>query len=323
MEIVPTNLADVKIVQPKVFEDNRGFFYESFNHRKFEESIECNVTFVQDNHSRSQQGVLRGLHYQNTPHEQGKLVRVTSGEVFDVAVDIRAESPTFGCWTGHYLSSKNKHQIWIPAGFAHGFYVLSDVAEFQYKCTDYYHPQSEGSIDPLDEKLGIKWPLIDKIPLLMSEKDKNAKPFSKSNLSKKKHCSTRKKFREIALEPKGDKRGSLIAIEEMVNIPFEIKRMYYIYGTKEGVARGHHAHKSLKQIAVCVSGRCRMLLDDGHTKESVWLDSPTKGLLIEDLVWREMHDFSPDCVLIVLASKHYDESDYIRKYDEFLQQVTK
>lgn len=121
----------------------------------------------------------------------------------------------------------------------------------------------------------------------------------------------------------GDDRGSLVALETSKQIPFDIKRVYYIFGTKTGVARGFHAHKALKQVAICVSGKCKMILDNGHTKEEAWLDSPNKGLLIEDLVWREMHNFSEDCVLLVLASEHYDESDYIRNYDEFLKQVNK
>src|SRR5690554_4837494 len=121
--------------------------------------------------------------------------------------------------------------------------------------------------------------------------------------------------------PLGDDRGSLVALEAEKTVPFEIKRVYYIFGTQQGVARGFHAHKQLKQVAVCVTGKCRMILDDGRNKEEVWLDSPTKGLLIGDLVWREMHDFSEDCVLLVLASEHYDESDYIRDYDEFLRNI--
>lgn len=120
----------------------------------------------------------------------------------------------------------------------------------------------------------------------------------------------------------GDERGSLIALESNNNIPFTIKRVYYIFGTKAGVARGFHAHKTLKQITICVSGYCKMLLDNGHEKAEVWLDSPSKGLVIEGLTWREMHDFSSDCVLLVLASEHYDEADYIRNYEEFLQRVT-
>lgn len=119
----------------------------------------------------------------------------------------------------------------------------------------------------------------------------------------------------------GDDRGSLVALESNKSIPFDIKRVYYIFGTQQGVARGFHAHKQLKQVAVCVTGKCRMVLDSGKTKADVWLDSATKGILIEDMIWREMHDFSDDCVLLVLASEHYDESDYIRNYDEFIETV--
>lgn len=121
--------------------------------------------------------------------------------------------------------------------------------------------------------------------------------------------------------PLGDDRGSLVALEAELNVPFEIKRVYYIFGTQQGVARGFHAHHNLKQVAVCVAGRCRMILDDGKAREEVWLDSPTKGLIIGDLVWREMYDFSDDCVLLVLASEYYDETDYIRDYDEFTKMV--
>jgi len=117
----------------------------------------------------------------------------------------------------------------------------------------------------------------------------------------------------------GDDRGSLVALERDKALPFDIKRIYYIYRTAEGVSRGFHAHRNLKQVAICVAGRCRMVLDNGATKEEAWLDCPTRGILIESMVWREMHDFSPDCVLLVLASEHYDESDYIRNYDQFLE----
>lgn len=121
----------------------------------------------------------------------------------------------------------------------------------------------------------------------------------------------------IDFPPLGDERGSLVAMEAHKTVPFGVKRVYYIFGTQEGVSRGFHAHRALQQVAVCVTGKCRMVLDDGHQREDVWLDSPTKGLLIGDLVWREMHDFSPDCVLLVLASELYDETDYIRSYDDF------
>ena len=128
-------------------------------------------------------------------------------------------------------------------------------------------------------------------------------------------------FRWVNLPPLGDERGSLVALEAGKSVPFEIKRVYYLFSTKDGVSRGFHAHKKLQQMAVCVAGKCRMVLDDGHTREEAWLDSPTKGLLVNDLVWHEMHDFSSDCVMLVLASEHYDESDYLRNYAEFLEEI--
>lgn len=168
MDVTPTRIPDVKLIKPKVFGDERGYFYESFNQKAFEAAIGQAVTFVQDNHSRSVKGTLRGLHYQLPPHSQGKLVRVTKGEVFDVAVDIRKGSPTFGQWVGELLSADNKHQLWVPPGFAHGFYVTSEVAEFQYKCTGYYAPECERSIRWDDAYLAIEWPSMDK-PLISTK----------------------------------------------------------------------------------------------------------------------------------------------------------
>ncbi|GAA6140500.1 dTDP-4-dehydrorhamnose 3,5-epimerase [Hydrogenophaga sp. 5NK40-0174] len=150
-------IPEVVLIEPKVFGDDRGFFFESFNHARFEEAIGRPVKFVQDNHSKSVKGVLRGLHYQ-MQQTQGKLVRVVQGEVFDVAVDIRRSSPTFGQWVGALLSAENKHQLWVPEGFAHGFLVLSDTAEFLYKTTDYYAPAHERSLLWNDPALGIEWP---------------------------------------------------------------------------------------------------------------------------------------------------------------------
>ena len=170
MKVTDTQIPDVKIIEPTVFEDERGYFFESFNHMKFEEAIGRKVTFVQDNHSKSVKGVLRGLHYQLPPHAQGKLVRVVQGEVFDVAVDIRKSSLTFGQWVGEILSAINKKQLWIPEGFAHGFLTLSDTAEFLYKTTSHYHIESEKTIIWNDEKINIFWPdikiayLSEKIP---------------------------------------------------------------------------------------------------------------------------------------------------------------
>ena len=173
-----TPLEGVLVLDPKIFGDERGFFFESFNARDFEEATGVAHTFVQDNHSRSARGVLRGLHYQ-VQHAQGKLVRVTQGAVFDVAVDIRKGSPTFGHWFGLELSADNKKQLWIPAGLAHGFLVTSASAEFLYKTTDYYHPEFERSLLWSDADVGIEWPLhlLDAAPLL-SIKDDSAPTFS-------------------------------------------------------------------------------------------------------------------------------------------------
>ena len=171
MKVIDTRIPDVKIIEPTVFSDERGFFMETWNQKQFEELVTGKPTvFVQDNHSKSKKGILRGLHYQ-TKNTQGKLVRVVSGEVFDVAVDIRKGSPTYGQWVGEYLSAENKRQLWIPEGFAHGFYVTSDEAEFVYKCTNYYDPKSELSIKWDDESLNILWPNKE-FPIL-SLKDSN------------------------------------------------------------------------------------------------------------------------------------------------------
>ncbi|HHQ5455762.1 TPA: dTDP-4-dehydrorhamnose 3,5-epimerase [Aeromonas veronii] len=175
MNIIKTAIPDVLIFEPKVFGDERGFFFESFNHKLFEEAIGYPVTFVQDNHSKSSKGVLRGLHYQLPPYAQGKLVRCVAGEVFDVAVDIRKNSPTFGQWVGVHLSGENKRQLWIPEGFAHGFLTLSNNAECLYKTTDYYHPEYENTILWNDKTLGVNWGDSDPI---LSEKDKKGLLFS-------------------------------------------------------------------------------------------------------------------------------------------------
>lgn len=180
MKVIATAIPDVKIIEPSAFGDERGWFFESFNQQKFEEAIGHRVNFVQDNHSLSRQGVLRGLHYQLPPHAQGKLVRVIKGEVFDVAVDIRKSSPTFGQWVGVKLSAENKRQCWIPAGFAHGFLTLSDEAEFLYKTDDYYSPSSERSIVWNDKMLSIAWP--DSMMLQLSSKDSQAQSFDNAEL---------------------------------------------------------------------------------------------------------------------------------------------
>ena len=179
MPIQTTAIPDVIIIEPKVFGDERGFFYESFNAKSFAEQTGIKASFVQDNHSKSAKGVLRGLHYQ-IQQPQGNLVRVVAGEVFDVAVDIRKHSPTFGKWVGAMLSAENKRQMWIPEGFAHGFLVTSESAEFLYKTTDYYAPEFERSIFWNDPAIGIQWPVQGE-PVL-SNKDKIAKLLSEAEV---------------------------------------------------------------------------------------------------------------------------------------------
>ena len=179
MQVVRTAIPDVLILEPRVFGDERGFFYESFNAQAFAEATGLNPAFVQDNHSRSQRGVLRGLHYQ-VQQAQGKLVRVSAGEVFDVAVDLRRQSPTFGQWVGAHLSAENKRQMWVPEGFAHGFVVLSEFAEFLYKTTDYYAPAHERCIRWDDPQLAIDWPLNE--PPQLSAKDQQGVSFGDAEL---------------------------------------------------------------------------------------------------------------------------------------------
>lgn len=177
--VTPTAIPDVLILQPQVFGDARGFFYESFNARDFAEATGLDVSFVQDNHSKSAKGVLRGLHYQ-IQHAQGKLVRVVQGEVFDVAVDLRKRSATFGQWVGVHLSAENHRQLWVPPGFAHGFVVLSESAEFLYKTTDYWYPEHERSLLWNDPAVGIDWPM-DGQPLLAA-KDAAGKPLAQAEV---------------------------------------------------------------------------------------------------------------------------------------------
>lgn len=179
MKVIATRLPDVLVIEPKVFGDDRGFFYESFNARAFAEATGCTLQFVQDNHSRSTRGVLRGLHYQ-IEQAQGKLVRVTAGEVLDVAVDIRRNSPTFGQWASVRLSAQNHRQMWVPPGFAHGFVVLSESADFLYKTTDYYAPSAERCIRWDDPQLAIDWE-FEGAPIL-SAKDQNGKALHEADL---------------------------------------------------------------------------------------------------------------------------------------------
>ena len=176
MKFTPTRIPDVVLVEPKVFGDDRGFFMETWQARTFA-AAGIDVAFVQDNHSRSRLGTLRGLHYQ-LQQPQGKLVRCVMGSVFDVAVDMRRSSPTFGQWVGEVLSAENRRQLWVPAGFAHGFLVLSESADFVYKCTDYYNPASEQSLAWNDARVGVQWPFPEGVLPLLSKKDSEGKSFA-------------------------------------------------------------------------------------------------------------------------------------------------
>jgi len=180
MKVTPLSIPDVLLIEPIVYEDDRGFFFESYNLYEFKKATSLEIAFVQDNHSKSRKGVLRGLHYQLPPHAQGKLVRVMEGEVFDVAIDIREASPTFGQYVFEILSSENKKQLYIPEGFAHGFLSLSDTSELLYKTTDYYHPESERCILWNDETLNIDWP--QNIDIHLSSKDLKGAFFASSEL---------------------------------------------------------------------------------------------------------------------------------------------
>lgn len=181
MRVIPTSIPDVLILEPVVHGDERGYFFEAFHQKRFTAAIGSAVTFVQDNESRSKRGVLRGLHYQLPPHAQGKLVRCAEGAIFDVAVDIRKSSPTFGQWVGVELSDANKRQLWIPPGFAHGFLTLTDGARLLYKTTDYYAPECDRAIAWDDSQLAIAWPALD-VPLIISEKDRRAPRFADAAL---------------------------------------------------------------------------------------------------------------------------------------------
>ena len=170
-------IPDLLLIEPQVFKDERGFFFEAYNQKDFEEALGKSITFVQDNYSRSSHGVLRGLHYQNAPFEQAKLVRVIHGKIWDVAVDIRKNSKTYGAWVAEVLSADNKKQLWIPEGFAHGFYVLSDEADIEYKVNQFYSKSHEQIIHWRDNPFNIEWPILNKKQIFLSKKDNDAKPY--------------------------------------------------------------------------------------------------------------------------------------------------
>jgi len=317
VRLIETDISEVVVFEPTVFEDDRGWFYESYSEPKFHallksKGVTIPAAFVQENCSLSKQGVMRGLHYQLDPFAQGKLVSVVQGAVFDVAVDIRKGSPTFGKWVGMELSAANRKMMWIPEGFAHGFIALEENTVFQYRTTNVYSKAHERSIAWNDPELAIEWPLAE--GLLISDKDAEAPTLKNAELPS---LILKGQAEDVLLKIMGDERGSLVSIEKALNIPFAIRRVYYIFDTKKGVSRGFHAHRDLQQLIICLAGSCRMTLDDGNGRVDHILDAPQKALLVKNMVWREMHDFSEDCVLMVVASETYDERDYIRDYNDF------
>ncbi len=317
MKLTKTDIAEVVIIEPTIFEDERGWFYEFYSEPKFHALLRaCDLPvprpFIQENCSMSKKGVVRGLHYQLSPCSQGKLVNVSQGAAYDVAVDIRKGSPTFGQWVGVTLSAANRKMLWIPEGFAHGFMALEDDTVFQYRTTDTYSKVHERSLAWDDPNLAIDWPTT--LTPIVSAKDKMAPSFAKAEHT---DYLIPGKVDIVELESHSDDRGSLIGIEKNLNIPFSIRRIYYIFGTQKDVSRGFHAHRDLQQLIICVSGSCRMVLDDGRERVEHIIDRPNKAIFVRNMVWREMHDFSEDCVLVVVASEVYDERDYIRDYRDF------
>lgn len=321
MRLLKTSLPDIAILEPATYEDQQGGSMQSFDEPTFHKALKeagfpVPQSLIQDSHFYSKKGVLRGLHYQLPPHAQGNLIRIVSGSAHVVAVDVRYHSPTFGKWFGIELDAVSQRMLWIPEGFAHGFVALEDNTHFFCKTTNGHHKESRRNVRWNDPDIGIEWPGVAEITI--STEDSVAPLLKNSDPHSEFFQGT---IELVDLKVIGDNRGSLIALEQGLNIPFAIKRVYYIYNTLSEVSRGFHAHRRLEQMAICVSGSCNIVVDDGATRQQVRLDSASKALIIRNMIWREMHEFSDDCVLLVLASENYDESDYIRNYDQFIKEV--
>ncbi|MDR9862863.1 WxcM-like domain-containing protein [Pseudomonas baetica] len=321
MKLLQTSIAGVAILESAVHEKSHRLSMHSFDQFAFNDAfktagLSVPQQLVQDSHFRLRKGELRGLRYQLPPHAQGALISVIGGAAHVVAVDVRCDSPTYGKSVGVDLDSSSQRSLWIPEGFAHGYLALEEDTHFFCKTTHGLHSASERSLRWNDPAIGVNWP--QSVQISVSEQDAAAPLLEDcERYSGFLHGTTE----WIDLRVIGDQRGSLVALEPGLNIPFAIKRVYYIYGTLPDVGRGYHAHRRLEQMAICVSGRCKMIIDDGVTRQEQLLDSASKALVIRNMIWREMHDFSDDCVLLVLASEYYDESDYIRDYDQFIREV--
>jgi dTDP-4-dehydrorhamnose 3,5-epimerase len=321
VRIFETSLADVVVLESAISEDSPGFPADCFDEHMFHATLRAAglsipQSLILDSHIHLNGGMLRGLNYQLPPHAQGNLIRTFSGSAYVAAVDMRRGSMTFGKWAGVELRGDNPNMLWIPQGFAHGYIALEDNTHIQVRKTHRDNTEFQRKIRWNDAAIDINWPKLAEIHV--SKEDAVAPQFVNSEPhSEFLHGTTE----PVELKIIGDERGSLVAIEPGLNIPFEIKRVYYIYGTLPDVGRGFHAHRRLEQMAICVAGSCIMVIDDGVTRQEVKLESANKALLIRNMIWREMHEFSDDCVLLVLASEYYDESDYIRDYEQFIQEV--
>lgn len=321
MRLLQTSLPDVAVLEAAICEDSQGRSIQGFNEPAFHTALKNNGLpvprpLIQDNHFCSRKGALSGLHYQLPPHAQGNLISVVNGSACFVVVDVRRDSPTFGKWISVELDAVGQRMLWIPEGFAHGFVALEENTRFFYKTTNGHHKESERSVRWNDPDLGINWPKFAEATI---DTEDVAAPLLKDS---EPHSEFLQGTTELAdLKVIGDQRGSLIALEQGLNIPFAIKRVYYIYDTLSDVSRGFHAHRRLEQMAICVSGNCKIVIDDGITRQQISLGSASKALIMRNMIWREMHEFSDDCVLLVLASEPYDESDYIRDYDQFIKEV--
>jgi len=321
VRLLRTSIAGVAIVEPAVHKgSNRSSGY-SFDQRAFHDAfktagLSLQQPLVQDIHLRLKKGELRGLRYQLPPHAQGTLISVIQGAACVVALDVRRDSSTCGESVSVELNANAERSLWVPEGFAHGYLALEDETQLFCKTTHERNVESERLIRWNDPETGAKWP--DLSQMIVSSEDAAAPLLRDSELYSGYLQGTTE---WIDLKVIGDQRGSLIALEPGLNIPFAIKRVYYIYGTLPDVGRGYHAHRRLEQMAVCVSGSCKMIIDDGITRREMRLNSANKALVIRNMIWREMHEFSSDCVLLVLASDYYDESDYIRDYDKFIKEV--
>lgn len=319
MKLLASEIPEVLLVSLEILQDEFGSILKAFDDNEFQSEVQklghvIPKSFVYEFSSITQAGAAREIDYHNAPNAQARLVETVRNSALHVVVDMRSNVPTFGHAFAIVINEADRQLLWIPEGFAHGYIALEGGTHVRTRCSIAKQEEDRKIISwysPAIEAVWRKAAQGKSVPdILPSVGDVEISPDRAVKLNSG--------VRHVDFRIIGDHRGSLVAIEGGGNIPFDIKRVYYIFNTKSDVGRGYHAHKHLQQIAICLKGQCRMIVDDGSTRESILLDHPSKGLLISNLIWREMHDFSDDCVLMVLASARYDEADYIRNYESFL-----